>query len=96
MLYLAFSEYERIASKAVLEPYPKQFQALSPGSEKIMKCHPGQIWRPIDWCDNCKQDLRLQGHVAFDPDTRKALCYRCAEVKDDRAAASALGIDWDG
>jgi hypothetical protein len=96
MLYLPFSEYERIASKAVLEPYPKQFQTSSPASTDILKCHPGQIWRPIDWCDECKANVRQQGHVAFDPETRRATCYRCAEVQDDRVAASALGIDWDG
>lgn len=96
MLYLPFSEYERIASKAVLEPYPKQFQSRTPASTEILKRHPGQVWRPIEWCDRCKTNIREQGHVAFDPETRRAVCYRCADVQADEAAAAELGIVWDG
>jgi len=91
---LTFSEYEKIASRAVLEPYPKQFQSATPSSEKIMKRHGGHTWRPIEWCDECRDDL--QDGVMFNPVSRAALCPRCAGCPSDEEVATSLGIIWDG
>lgn len=90
MRFLTFKEYSKIAYEATREPYPKQFQTNGPGSDVIMKRHPGQVWRPIEWCDMCKGSIK--GGLVFDEDDRVALCHRCAGVPTDKESAAALGI----
>jgi len=90
MKLISFREYSKIAHEAVSEPYPKQFQTQHENSEQVLKRHPGQFWRPIEWCDRCKSDIT--DGLFFDPESRAALCRKCAGVPSDEEAAATLGI----
>jgi hypothetical protein len=85
MLFIDFEEYEKRAREIAEKPFNGRF---SGSGKTTYKRHPGQIWRPISWCDKCKADI--SGGVVCDEELKVALCPACSDL--DKKIASSLGI----
>lgn len=96
MQFIRFAEYETIAQKQSEQERYGQFVWYD---GQMVKRHPGPSgfnWRPIRWCDRCKEDI-TEG-LYFATETRTALCPSCAEDEsgDDKALFASIGISFDG
>ena len=85
MKFVPYETYERFAKKIAEKPFNGKYSGKG---GKIFKRHPGQIWRPIAWCDKCKADIT--GGVVLDVQDDSALCSECGGF--DKEVAASLGI----